>query len=45
MDGTVPTEDDPNMPLEDIYLLDEEFSKFEYEQIKGRLKLAKSEDC
>jgi hypothetical protein len=37
VDGTVPMEDDPNMPLEDIYLLDEEFSKFEYEQFKGRL--------
>jgi hypothetical protein len=38
MDGTVPMEDDPNMPLEDIYLLDEEFDKFDFSRFEGRLK-------
>jgi hypothetical protein len=27
MDGTVPIEDDPSIPLDDIYLLDLEFGK------------------
>lgn len=35
MDGTIPMED--TMPLEDIYLLDEEFGKYDYKQFKGRL--------
>jgi hypothetical protein len=35
LDGTVPMEN--TMPLEDIYLLDEEFDNFDFDKFKGRL--------
>ena len=35
LDGTVPMEN--TMPLEDIYLLDEEFDKFDFDKFRGRL--------
>ena len=35
LDGTVPMED--TMPILDVYLLDEEFAKFDYDKFKGRL--------
>jgi hypothetical protein len=35
LDGTVPM--DNTMPLEDIYLLDEEFAKFDFARFRGRL--------
>ena len=37
MDGTIPMEKDGTMTYEDIYLLDEEFGKFQYEQFKGHV--------
>lgn len=38
MDGTVPMEDAGTMPLEDIYMLDEEFDKFDFDKFGERLK-------
>jgi hypothetical protein len=37
MDGTVPMKDDGKMSIEDIYLLDPEFAKFDFEKFKDRL--------
>ncbi|KAG7342240.1 hypothetical protein IV203_007332 [Nitzschia inconspicua] len=37
MDGIVPMEDDGTMSLEDIYAIDPEFSKFDFDKFKGRL--------
>jgi hypothetical protein len=37
MDETVPMEDNPNMPLDDIYLLHLEVGMYDLKQLKGRL--------
>jgi hypothetical protein len=37
MDGTVPIEDDPSIPLEDIYCLDLEFGNYDFKKFKVRL--------
>jgi hypothetical protein len=38
MDGTVPMQDDPNMPLELIYAMDAEFQKTDIDKFKSRLQ-------
>ncbi|KAG7371041.1 hypothetical protein IV203_019611 [Nitzschia inconspicua] len=42
MDGIVPMEDDGTMSLEDIYMIDPEFSKFDFDKFKGRLNRIRS---
>jgi len=37
MDGVIPIDNNNTMTFEEMYLLDEEFGKFEYKQFKGRV--------